>query len=100
MDIIWFSAFVATSYAASVKTFRTSTVFFLNVLSIIAYLFVSSYLCSYLDTEDYVNRTRAAEVLDEETVERLESFVRSEEVENTREISVNTDDLIRRYNAV
>ena len=47
----------------------------------------------YFDDEDYRNRT--AEVLNEETIERLENVLTNDEVENSQEISVPTSDIIR-----
>ena len=45
------------------------------------------------DDEDYRNRTIAAEVLTNDTIEWMESILRNEEVENSHEISVLTDHL-------
>ena len=43
------------------------------------------------DDEDYRNRTIAAEVLTDEAIERMESILRNEEIENSEEILVSTD---------
>ena len=58
------------------------------------YILSSFYLFKFFDKEDYRRRVVAAEVLNEETVERLESHlgdVADENVESSKEISVSTD---------
>ena len=95
VEIVWTSLFVACCYSASIKTMKFYSAY--SAIAFMFYSYVTMNCCLYyfFDDEDYRNRVRAAEVLSEETVERLENVLTNEEVENSQEISVPTSDIIR-----
>ena len=96
LEIISFSVHVFICYAASIKLLPLSLFYVLQFLQIMAYITFSMTLYLFFDEEDYRNSIRVNEVLDAETVERLESGLTNEEVENSQQISVPTSFLNRR----
>ena len=97
VEIVASLAFINSKYKLSTKeyTYHNICQMFLINFVLFCFIYTPFSLCcyEYFDKEDYRNRRRAAEVLSEERIERLESFEINEEVENTHEISVPTTDL-------
>ena len=95
MEIVASTAYLNSKYKLSTNEYTSYYVCKLLVTHFVVFCFICApfTLCcyEYFDKEDYRNRRRAAEVSDEEAVERLESVETSEEVENCHEISVPTD---------
>ena len=100
VELVWTSVFIACCYAASIKTMKLYFAFLSVSLTFYSYVAMSCCLYFFFDDEDYRRRMRAAEVLNEETIERMESILRNEESENSHEISVPTNPTIRRCTTV
>ena len=67
------------------------------IVAAVVYFLMNLYLFLYVDCEGCLNRMRAADVLSEDVVERMESILADEEAGNPREISVPTDQILRNY---
>ena len=90
LELVSFSTLVATFYSVSTKVMGLMAMFTVTCMLFSLYIMFSTLICFYFDEEDIMNRIRV-ESLDAETIERLENVLRSEETENSNQISVSTN---------
>ena len=90
LELVSFSTLVATFYSVSNKVMGLMAMFTIICMLFSLYIMFSTLICFYFDEEDIMNRIRV-ESLDAETIERLENVLRSEETENSNQISVPTN---------
>ena len=95
LDLVWFSVNVITCYKYSTKAFEFYLFFIMIIVAAAVYFTFNFKICLFIDWEEYLNRTSADEVLNEEAVERLENVLTNEEVEISQEISVATGNFTR-----
>ena len=96
LDLTWFSIYIQYCYEASFKYVDVLTYCFRNILGAVIFFLLSLTFYCCFDHEDYMSRMRAAEVLTDETVERMENILANEEVDISEEMSVPTDHLTRK----
>ena len=94
LEIFSFSNIVTILYVTSIKIMSLPTMFNAVSIFIVIYFFLSLVIYTYFDEQDYRNRT-GTELLDVETVERLENMITGEKVEISQQIAVPTDFLTR-----
>ena len=96
LEIISFSVYVWFSYEASIKIVPLTHLYVIDIIILGLYISFSTVIYFLFDKEAYRNYISVNEALDDETVERLESVLTNEEVENYDHISVPTSFLSRR----
>ena len=96
LDLTWFSLYIATCYEASMKYIDILAYSFRSIFGAVNCILFTLVFYTFFDHEDYRSRMRTAEVLNDETVERMENILANEEVEISEEISVSTDHLTRK----
>ena len=97
LEIISFSVYVWFSYEALIKIVPLTHLYVIDIIILGLYISFSTVIYFLFDKEAYRNYIRVNEALDSETVERLESVLTNEEVENSQQISVPTSFLTRRH---
>ena len=94
LEAVLFSVFIFLLHQVSLELLTPNYILNLPFAILIFYSAVSLGIYYCFDQEDY--RRRTARILNEETNERFESTLNDEEVESSQEISVPTDNFVRR----
>ena len=89
IELALVSAVVATFYAASIKIFNIRTMVGICLILFFMYVSLNSIIYCFFDEYNYLNRTRP-DILDAETIERLENVNGTEETNISQQISVST----------
>ena len=97
--LVFFEAFSLAVFLALLQAISCESIPFVFIIFHIGGIFPIQCLLNYciyrrFDQEDY--RNRAAGILNEEIIERLENVLNNEDFEDSHEISVPTRDLIKR----